>query len=184
MSEQEYEEGIESDDGAATDQETADQPPEAENGEHTPREAAAESGSAEIPRKLERALKTHKTRIEGILGMRLDGHECATCDGMGFVMEPQGAAPDLRDADDAEPCEGCNAFGFVRTGSKVPGQDSKPCGRCGGRGWHEKVLPPPPFIPVQAASPEQPAQFGGNFVPGVGFIPYGATEPLPGTAGA
>lgn len=41
----------------------------------------------------------------------------------------------LEDALDAIPCPDCRARGEVKTGSLVPGNTTKLCGRCVGKGW-------------------------------------------------
>jgi hypothetical protein len=41
----------------------------------------------------------------------------------------------LEDALDAIPCPDCRARGEVKTGSLVPGQTTKMCSRCVGKGW-------------------------------------------------
>ena len=48
---------------------------------------------------------------------------------------------DLLDADDAEACDKCNARGITKTGSRVDGQRTKPCGKCNGNGWVTKFTP-------------------------------------------
>jgi hypothetical protein len=67
-----------------------------------------------------------------------------------------GAQPvELRPATDAEACEACNALGEVLTGSRKPGQETKPCVACGGTGWKPKSAP---LAPVQVF----PAGGNGN----------------------
>lgn len=52
------------------------------------------------------------------------------------------AAPlELREAEDAEGCDKCNALGEVLTGSRKPGQETKPCTACTGTGWKTKPVP-------------------------------------------
>jgi len=50
---------------------------------------------------------------------------------------------ELRPATDAEACPDCNALGEVLTGSKKPGQETKPCPGCGGTGWKPKLAVAP-----------------------------------------
>lgn len=51
-----------------------------------------------------------------------------------------GSSPiDLKAATDAEACPDCNAIGDVLTGSRKPGQETKPCPACGGTGWKPKI---------------------------------------------
>jgi hypothetical protein len=75
----------------------------------------------------------------------------------------------------------CNAFGVTITGSKNPEQATKPCDECGGRGWRNVVAPLEPVATMPAPALPTDTPIGGQYVPGKGFIPYGATEPLPGT---
>ena len=51
----------------------------------------------------------------------------------------QSAPLELREADDAEGCDKCNALGEVLTGSRKPGQETKPCSACTGTGWRTKL---------------------------------------------
>jgi hypothetical protein len=61
---------------------------------------------------------------------------------------------DFLDADDAEACDKCNARGQTKTGSRVAGQKTKPCGKCNGTGWVSRMLPIAPPVPyVQYQSP-------------------------------
>jgi len=53
----------------------------------------------------------------------------------------QSAPMELREAEDAEGCDKCNALGEVLTGSRKPGQETKPCTACTGTGWRTKALP-------------------------------------------
>jgi hypothetical protein len=55
---------------------------------------------------------------------------------------------ELQDAEDAEGCDKCSALGEVRTGSRKPGQETKPCIACNGSGWRTKSLPMQPLAPV------------------------------------
>jgi hypothetical protein len=151
--------------------------------EQTPAEAATAEGSDDLRKKFDKANSDHRKRLERLLGAPLEGQECPTCDTYGYVLGPKDESVPLTLAEDAEACEACGAYGEVLTGSKNPQQMVKPCSRCGGRGWHEKVLPPPAILPVANTTPAEPAQLAGIMIPGRGFIPYGATEPLPGTAG-
>lgn len=111
----------------------------------------------------------------------------------GFIFNPEVQPPDpeqvaamqaflgladeaeMKDAPDAQPCEACNALGRVKTGSRVAGQETKPCIACGGSGWRAKVTaatPAPSFsvgtpagvIPLQPNQPPQVAdQWGRQF---------------------
>lgn len=65
------------------------------------------------------------------------------------------SAPELREAEDAEGCEKCNALGEVLTGSRKPGQETKPCSACSGTGWKTK-MPTAPQMPTVTFA-QQPA---------------------------
>lgn len=70
-----------------------------------------------------------------------------------------GATPvELRPATDAEACEACNALGEVLTGSRKPGQETKPCVACGGTGWKPKAAPLAPVQPIQTFAGSNDAQ--------------------------
>ena len=74
-----------------------------------------------------------------------------------------GSAPvELREADDAEGCDKCNALGEVLTGSRKPGQETKPCSACTGTGWRTKL---------RAVEPVTQYDFGQNGVAGVPITP-------------
>lgn len=76
------------------------------------------------------------------------------------------AAPvELKEATDAEACPDCSALGEVLTGSRKPGQETKPCSACNGTGWKVKLaMPIPAPAPVTysngaATTPGTPNQF-------------------------
>lgn len=60
----------------------------------------------------------------------------------------RGGEEDLLDAEDAEACDKCNARGVTKTGSRVEGQRTKPCGKCNGNGWVTKFVPMAPPTPL------------------------------------
>lgn len=64
-----------------------------------------------------------------------------------------GSPVELKPATDAEACEACNALGEVLTGSRKPGQETKPCVACGGTGWKPKSAPLAPVAPLPAYTP-------------------------------
>jgi hypothetical protein len=181
MSDTEHEPGELDDEGADDDGE-GDGEPEHIDGE----DAAAEPvqlgpSTEETLGKLSKANVTYLKAVERILGPDETRHECPTCEGKGIVWGEVEAAIELRTATDSEPCEACAALGVVLTGSRNPEQRTKPCGACGGRGWNTPTPAPveaPPFIP---AGPQVAQPVAGQWVEGRGFIPFGATEPLPGS---
>jgi rubrerythrin len=171
--------------GASRDEEVPEgvDPETGEITEQTPAVAATAEGSDDLRKKFDKANSDHRKRLERLLGAPLEGQECPTCDTYGYVLGPKDESVPLKAADDAEACDACDAFGEVLTGSKNPPQMVKPCSRCGGRGWREKLPPPQVVEPLPPWTPIPVTEQQGTFVPGRGFIPYGATEPLPGTAG-
>lgn len=60
---------------------------------------------------------------------------------------------DLQEATDAQACEACNALGEVLTGSRKPGQETKPCSQCNGTGWKVKLEMPSPLATVAQIQP-------------------------------
>lgn len=90
-------------------------------------------------------------------------------------------ARDLKPAPDAEPCSTCNAWGIVLTGSKAPGQETKPCSDCTGNGWKTKVAPLAPVTTFDYATnagtvplqPNQPIQAADQWGRQAGHPHYG-----------
>jgi hypothetical protein len=56
----------------------------------------------------------------------------------------EGPQVELLPAEDAEGCDKCNALGEVLTGSRKPGQQTKPCSGCNGVGWKTRLQMPVP----------------------------------------
>jgi hypothetical protein len=156
---------------------------EEEAAEHEEAEAPAPAppSSEAVLKKADAENRRYHKKLDAILGADSGHRECPACQGLGITWNAHEAAPDLKQAEDAEPCPTCNAYGVTITGSREPQQATKPCADCGGRGWRNVVKPLEPVaqMGVTPPLPEQP--IGGQYVPGKGFIPYGATEPLPGT---
>lgn len=78
-----------------------------------------------------------------------------------------GAQPEqFATATDAEPCQACNALGRVLTGSRVAGQETKPCKECTGTGWKNvfQQVPAAPLAPNGAGTgfPVPPNVPGGG----------------------
>jgi len=122
----------------------------------------------------------HKA-LDRILGPDATRHECVACQGLGVQWGEVAPELEVKQAEDAEPCPDCNALGITKTGSLQPGQETKPCGKCGGRGWRDVVqtYAPPVVLPTAATSAPQTMQ--GQYIPGRGFVPYGSDEPIPGS---
>jgi hypothetical protein len=137
--------------------------------------------SEAVLKKADSENRRYHRALDKILGPESGHRECPACQGLGITWAQEEEAPPLLKADDAEPCPSCNAYGQTITGSRNPDQTLKPCNDCGGRGWKNvtpKLEPVAPIVTPQAPTNDP---IGGVFVPGRGFIPYGATEPLPGT---
>jgi hypothetical protein len=162
--------------GLAPDEEPEDAEP---NNEFTA--SPAPPSSEAVLKKADAENRRYHKKLDTILGPNSGHHECPACQGLGITWAQDAEAPDLRQADDAEPCPACNAFGVTITGSKNPEQATKPCNECGGRGWRNVVKPLEPVAPITPPAPPSDQPIGGQYVPGRGFIPYGATEPLVGT---
>jgi hypothetical protein len=158
---------------------TPDEEDEEQESEETPAQAAAREGSADIPKKLERALNDQRKRLEKIVGVELAGKECPTCDGMGYL--PQGAAdePELVHPENLVTCEPCNGYGVVVTGSRNPDHVTAMCTSCAGNGFITKplattnVTPITPYTESPALTPVQ-AQMG-TMMPDGTFVPFGGT---------
>jgi hypothetical protein len=160
-----------------------EQDEEEEAAEHEQAEAPAPAppSSEAVLKKADAENRRYHKKLDTILGPESGHRECPACQGLGITWAQAEDEPPLMKAEDAEPCPTCNAYGVTITGSREPQQATKPCADCGGRGWRNVVKPVP--VPTPIVTPQAPANdpIGGVFVPGRGFIPYGATEPLPGT---
>lgn len=100
--------------------------------------------------------------IFNVPGMLPDDEQVAAFD----AILGRGAHADLREAEDAEGCDKCNALGEVLTGSRKPGQETKPCSACTGTGWKVKAAPLAPVAPMptpQTYNPPQPTGTGHTF---------------------
>jgi len=156
MSPDEIEQAAEEDGNGAQDG-------DAEQEDAQPEAAAAPRSQKEIDtmhRKLAAAAESYAKRVEGIMGADFALLVPSPVDWVpGYIfnvpeMHPLpeqvaalhallgGAAPpELREAEDAEGCDKCNALGEVLTGSRKPGQETKPCTACTGTGWRTKAAP-------------------------------------------
>jgi hypothetical protein len=160
--------------------ERAEEEEEALHEEEQERAPEAPDSEAMLKRAEKENRRYHKA-IDKIFGENSGHRECPACQGLGITWNAHEAAPDLKQAEDAEPCPTCNAYGVTITGSREPQQATKPCADCGGRGWRNVVKPLEPVAQMGVTPPPTDTPIGGQYVPGRGFIPYGATEPLPGT---
>lgn len=167
----------------------AEPEPEPELDEQTPEEAAAAEGSQEIARKLERENERHVKAVSKILGQNMDEHLCPTCDGFGFADEQQKAAAesalpaDFVHPDEYQTCRDCHGYGEILSGSKNPQHAVVTCTKCSGLGYKIEAVHPPAAPVYTLPTPQEAQPLNGVYVPGRGFIPYGETEPIPGSAG-
>lgn len=76
--------------------------------------------------------------IFNVEGMRPDDEALAVLD----AIIGREAGADFLPAEDAQPCEKCGALGRTLTGSRVQGQETKPCSTCSGSGWVPKLALP------------------------------------------
>jgi hypothetical protein len=164
------------------DEELASEDESTETGEDTERElgtptedvAAAPRSQAEIEavtKKLEAEAVRHEKRLREIMGEDFGLLVPSPVDWTpGYIFNVPGMLPapeqvaalhallgdahsiDLEPALDAEACDACHAFGEVLTGSRKPGQETKPCSACGGTGWKPKIAPPAP-VPIVGSFP-------------------------------
>jgi hypothetical protein len=156
---------------------------EEEAAEHDAQEAPAPAppSSEAVLKKADAENRRYHKKLDSILGANSGHHECPACQGLGITWQQDAEAPDLVHPDNLETCDACNGYGEVITGSKNAAHYTTVCVKCSALGYITKAAAPtvvqlPPAPPPAADQP-----IGGQFVPGRGFIPYGATEPLPGT---
>jgi len=78
-------------------------------------------------------------------------------------------------------CEACNGYGLVETGSKNPDHITAICTACSAMGYITKAAQPSNVAPLPTYVPPTDQPIAGQYVPGRGFVPYGSTEPIPGS---
>lgn len=139
---------------------------------------AAKDGSAEVAKKLERAVSDHKRRLTKILDTDLEGCECPTCDGVGYTPGGLGEEPQLVHPDNLVPCEACNGYGEVITGSKHPNHATVFCTICSGLGYITQSAQPTNVHTLPTAPPSPAAAQAGTLLADGRFLPFGATEPI------
>lgn len=87
-------------------------------------------------RELEREAARHTEAVRSIMGPFAEGMvECERCNGIG-LHEP---GPTPRTHEFFKACPTCNGFGEVITGSLHPGDESRACPACKGRGYLEQI---------------------------------------------
>lgn len=154
-----------------------------DDGQENDPEAAKPTGpsSEAVMQAADKENRRYIAKLEKILGPDESRHECPACNGLGVTWGDTEELPELLFAEDTEPCAGCNALGIVKTGALNPEQATMPHSACGGRGWITKVAPIPPVAALPPYTPPADQPIAGQYVPGRGFVPYGATEPLAGS---
>jgi len=138
------------------------------------------ASTAEIPKKIERAVNDQRKRLEKIIGVELEGAECPTCGGMGYTVG--GADPDAEmvHPDNLVLCEKCNGYGEIITGSRNPQHATAVCIECTGYGYKTLAMQPTNVTPIQAPQiTAQQAQMG-TMMPDGTFVPFGQTAPAAG----
>lgn len=161
-----------------------------EEEEQTPAEAAAAEGSHELADKLKAATKGYHTRIANLLGREMEDNICPTCDGFGFATAEQvqasttGLPEDFVHPDEYVQCRSCNGYGEILSGSKNPGHAVVTCTKCSGLGYTIQAAHTNTTSATVYDFAPQPQTMNGTYVPGRGFIPYGETEPIPGSGPA
>lgn len=156
--------------------------------EQTPAEAAEQDGSAEVAKKLKQATQGYHTRIFNILGAEMEQKICPTCDGFGFADEQQvatsaaGLPDDFVHPENYVTCDRCNGYGEILSGSKNPAHAVVTCTHCSGLGYRIEQAQIPQAAVSYLPPPVEAQTLNGVYVPGRGFIPYGETEPIPGSA--
>src|SRR4051794_8625998 len=97
---------------------------EEETPEHEQAEAPAPAppSSEAVLKKADSENRRYHRALDKILGADSGHRECPACQGLGITWAQDAEAPELKQADDAEPCPDCNAYGLTITGSKNPDQ--------------------------------------------------------------
>jgi hypothetical protein len=126
------------------------QPGEPEQAATTPALAAiADSFDAEA---FEREAKRHEKAVKRLLGAETVETICEACEGIGYVPPWKADVPQLRPNEGFRGCDVCDGLGLVATGSYRPGAETVDCPRCAGRGYLERVEPPPAVAPAGEAN--------------------------------
>lgn len=167
MSEDDELEQLEGDESQADDENGSDEP-EAEAATPAPR---SQKEIDALTAKLENEAARHAKRVEEIMGddfALLVPNPTDWTPGFIFNVPPMHPSPEqvaelhailgqsapleLKEADDAEGCDKCNALGEVLTGSRKPGQETKPCSACTGTGWKTRLRVVEPVAQIAYAT--------------------------------
>lgn len=158
------------------------EPPDGDDDEEEaaepPATVAQREGSADVAKKLERAVSDQKKRLARILDTDLEGCECPTCDGLGYTPGGMGEAPQFVHPDNLVACEACNGYGQLVTGSKNPAHELAICTTCTGFGYVTKQAQPQNVHTLPTHAPDAQAAQAGTLLPDGRFLPFGATEPI------
>lgn len=114
---------------------------------------------------LQSAHRAYMQAVEFHFGADAPIGMCPTCEARGWV--PLALAPDP----EVVVCPVCNGVGITATGSKVDGNDTRPCPACRGAGYRARIAEPgaPPV--------EQPRPFVPSILPPSEFPSAPAPEP-------
>jgi hypothetical protein len=122
----------------------------------------------------------HK-KLTKILGDDADRHECPTCEGIGVVWGEQPTDAELVHPENLVTCDACAGWGRVLTGSKNPEHITAICTACAANGFITRPAAPAAVAYLPPAAETAPQTVSGQMIPGVGFVPFGESEPIPGT---
>jgi hypothetical protein len=143
--------------------------------EQTPQEAADDDGSDALIKKAEKAQTNYAKRIRDIFGDNAPQYDCPTCNGLGLIWELEVPTRKLKHPPELVPCQRCDGWGEVETGSKNPLHETTVCTACNATGWKvqtpqaENVTPILPNVSTSNAAQATPVmgwqQPDGTFVP-------------------
>lgn len=153
----------------------ADREPEPEP-EPSPEPTAPPTGEPTDKQFRELAKETdrHATAVRRIMGTFAEGMtECEKCSGLGLA--PAGPEPQTHEW--FKECATCAGFGLVLTGSSRPGNESRDCPACRGRGYLEALNEQGAPLAVEGANAAAP-------VPAIAVPPVSPPAELTQTAGA
>lgn len=136
-------------------------PPEPESGEPTDKQLAS----------LDREQERHEKRVREIMGGFVAGFEpCDKCSGVGLTSP----GPTAQTNENFKACDTCEGFGLVLTGSLRPGQESRDCPTCLGRGYLERLTEQGASVAPQPGTVAAP----------LAVVPSPPLEPAPAENGA
>jgi hypothetical protein len=106
---------------------------------------------------LENELVRHEKRVHEVMGEFAAGMvTCEHCNGIGLA-EPGEPEPELQPHDYFKGCETCAGIGLVKTGSIRPGNSTRDCPTCRGRGYLEALKDGQPLASAPSLAEAAPA---------------------------